>query len=123
MHLDQLKAHILAGLTNQEALRTNPQVLEWVHEELVALTHDKVPPAYALYDFALVRAKRYLKIPLDDEDLAIYNEALKAIKQAPLVKECHHRPLLQIDDKGGLVEVKNKSFSPLKWCKKRSFEL
>ncbi|CRF47916.1 hypothetical protein HHE02_12170 [Helicobacter heilmannii] len=129
MQLEELKAHLSAGLINPEALNTNPEVLIWVHKEIKELTHDKDVPAYALYDFTLVRAKRYLKIPLEEEDLAIYNDALKAIKQAPLVKDCTQRgkSFLQIDQAGNITEHAStntdKGFSPLKWCKKRSFEL
>ncbi len=69
-----------ALLINQELI--TQELLEWAYSEALEFSHDHNAPAYALYDFALARLKRLLKIPFSDEDALIYQNAIKAIQSS-----------------------------------------
>ncbi|WP_163532604.1 hypothetical protein [Helicobacter suis] len=78
--LEILESKAKALLINQELI--SKEYLAWAYSEALEFSQNHNAPAYALYDFALARLKRLLKIPFSDEDALIYQNAIKAIQSS-----------------------------------------
>ncbi|MFC3847843.1 hypothetical protein ACFOPX_04760, partial [Helicobacter baculiformis] len=81
---------LLEHLSNRaRALLLNPELitdelLAWAYEETLECAQGKEVPSFALYDFALMRLKRLLKMPFSDEDALIYENARKVLENATI---------------------------------------
>lgn len=92
--LSSLEQRAKALLINPESV--SQQALKWAYEETLEFAHLKDAPGYALNDFAFMRLKRILKVPFSDEDALIYENARKAIVNAPSLVVAKKPPLRPI---------------------------
>ncbi|WP_104749778.1 hypothetical protein [Helicobacter cynogastricus] len=83
-NLEDLRTRALSLLLNPELI--SDSMLSWAYTESLEFCAGRKAPIYALYDFALMRLKRLLKMPFSDEDALIYENARKAIERAPLIE-------------------------------------
>lgn len=82
---DKLRARARQSLKNE--VEVSDEIIDKAASDAEVACANKAVAYYIKEDFAYVRVKIYLKISLSDEDLMLYETALKAIKAAEFIDE------------------------------------